>query len=113
MKTKALKKLLTTLMALINTQLKEIEAIEIAEITAKNSLTFEGARAELAKIADGEYYSLTYKLVCYNHEGKGDEFVPECSVYITGQEIYSATSWEEALRQIGNVSAFKEEQVPA
>ena len=93
MKTKALKKLLTTLMALINSQLQEIEKLEIAEITNATCLTFETAKEELAKLADGAFYKIEYSQKVFS-SGRTE---PECTVYIDGYDHIHGTTWEGAL----------------
>ena len=59
-------------------------------------MTFEKAKQELAKLADGKYYSISYGFTRFS----SDIEEVECGVYIDGFNWFVGSKWEVALDMI-------------
>ena len=59
-------------------------------------MTFETARKNLAKLADGKFRSISYELTEFS-SGKAEV---SCTVYIDGFNHFFAPTWEGALNKL-------------
>lgn len=59
-------------------------------------MTFKQAEKKLAKIANGNYYSLSYEVA--QHPGVAP--VIKCRVYIHNQDYYEGTTWNKAFARL-------------
>lgn len=59
-------------------------------------MTFKQAKKKLAKIANGEYHSLSYE--ADYHSGVAPAI--KCRVYIHNQGFYGGTTWNDAFARL-------------
>jgi hypothetical protein len=73
------------------------------------------AKRELARLAKGEYYTLSYSLNCFGN--KPSELRQTCSVYVQGFGQHQANTWSKALGALrahinGSSHVFDKNETP-
>jgi len=73
-------------------------------------MRFREAQKELAKLADGEYHTITRKTTS---PSDGAKLIAECSVYIHGYNYHQGKTWEAALGGMREELRNPQPKVPA
>ncbi len=68
-------------------------------------MTFQEAKNELLKLANGEFNSISYELTTF-HTGETEV---ECSVYLGGYGYSKGVTWEMALSELKTKIGIAEE----